>query len=185
MIFLIIQLDTLRVGDVLQIDFIGYNYQVKTIIDNDGYALIQPFGYFKLANVDLISAQDSIFQKIKDIYPLAKVSIIILNKIPPKVYIMTNRELSAVIDYQKGMDIKFVLFSSGKFQDEKVERVILIRNNEAFVIGKENYDFQLMPNDIIKVYLKKEFRWQDLLQFLNFLTSTISLLILFGIITPR
>jgi len=175
----------LRVGDVLQIDFIGYNYQVKTIIDNDGYALIQPFGYFKLANVDLISAQDSIFQKIKDIYPLAKVSIIILNKIPPKVYIMTNRELSAVIDYQKGMDIRFVLFSSGKFQDEKVERVILIRNNEAFVIGKENYDFQLMPNDIIKVYLKKEFRWQDLLPFLNFLTSTISLLILFGIITPR
>jgi len=28
------------------------------------------------------------------------------------------------------MDIRFVLFSSGKFQDEKVERVILIRNNK-------------------------------------------------------
>jgi hypothetical protein len=98
---------------------------------------------------------------------------------------MTNRELSAVIDYQKGMDIRFVLFSSGKFQDEKVQRVILIRNSKAFVIRKENYDFQLMPDDIIKVYLKEEFRWQDLLPFLNFLTSTISLLILFGIITPR
>ena len=185
MIFLIVQLDTLRVGDVLQIDFIGYNYQVKTIIDNDGYALIQPFGYFKLANVDLISAQDSIFQKIKDIYPLAKISIIILNKISPKVYIMTNKELSAVIDYQKGMDIRFVLFSSGKFQDEKIKRVILIRNSEEFLIKKENYDFPLMPNDVIKVYLKEEFRWQDLLPFLNLLTNTISLLILLGIITPR
>jgi len=183
LLLIIFQIDTLKVGDILQINFLGYEYETKTIIDNNGYALIQPFGYFKLSDLDLISAQDSIFQRIKDIYPLAKVSIIILNKLTPKVYITTNKDFSLVIDYQRGMDIKFVLFSSGKFSEEKIERVLLIRNNKAIFI--KDYNTELLPNDILKIYLKEEFKWQDILTFLNAITSVLSLLILLGIITPR
>ncbi|MEO0144728.1 MAG: hypothetical protein ABIL89_00025 [candidate division WOR-3 bacterium] len=185
MLFVIFQLDTLKVGDVLQINFIGYDFEVKTIIDNDGYALIQPFGYFKLANLDLISAQDSIFERIKDIYPLAKVSIVILNKMSPKVYITTNVGISSVIDYQKGMTIKFLLFSSGKFSKRSIERVLLIRDNKAMVIKENDYDIQLMPNDILEVHIKEEFKWQDLLPITSFIMNLITLLVLFGVISPK
>ncbi len=185
MFFLTAQIDTLKVGDVLQVSFIGYEYEVKTIIDNNGYALVQPFGYFKLANLDLISAQDSIFQKIKDVYPLARVSIVILNKLLPKVYIITNKNFSAVLDYQKGMTIRFLLLSSVKFPEDKIDRILLIRNKKATVVRESDYDKEVLPNDILKIYIKEEFKWQDLLSFIGFLTSTITLLILLGVITPK
>ncbi len=185
MIFLIAQIDTLKVGDVIQINFIGYEYEVKTIIDNNGYALVQPFGYFKLANLDLISAQDSIFQKIKDIYPLAKVSIVILNKLLPKIYIITNKDFSAVLEYQKGMTIRFLLLSTGKFSEDKIDRILLIRNKKETVIRESDYDKEVLPNDILKIYIKEEFRWQDLLPFITLLTNTITLLILLGVIAPK
>lgn len=185
MLLLIFQLDTLKVGDILQINIIGYDYETKTIIDNNGYALIQPFGYFKLANLDLLSAQDSILEKIRDIYPLAKVSISILNKMLPKVYILTNRDISAVIDYQRGMNIKFVLFSSGKFSEDKIERIILIRNGKGQAIKKDQYDVEVLPNDIIRIDLKEDFPWQNLLTLINVITSSLTLLILLGVISPR
>ncbi len=185
MTFIIFQLDTLRVGDLIQVNLVGYDFEIKTIIDNNGYALIQPFGYFKLSNLDLISAQDSIFKRVKEVYPLARVSIVILNKMFPKVYVTTNIGISGVFDYQKGMTVRFLMFSSGKFSENKVERIILIRNKKAIVIRETDYDMELLPNDVLKIIIKEEFNWRDLIPITSLILNFISLLILFGVISPK
>lgn len=181
MILLLIALDTLDVGDILQVRFLGYDYSAEVMVDRDSTILLQPFGYIKVAGLDIFSAQDTIFSRIKDYYPSAVVVISIKNKLEPVVYVATSRGENAYVPYRKGMTVRDVILLSRFVSYKDISKVELYRDTLHMEVDR-NSPMPVKPSDLIFVHMRRGINWQTVWTAVNTITSFITLLTVIGVI---
>ncbi len=181
MILFLVAIDTLDVGDILDIRFLGYDYSAQATVERDSTILLQPFGYIKVAGLDIFSAQDTIFNRIKDYYPSAIVSITIKNRLEPVIYIATSRGENAFVPYRKGITLRDAILLTGNISYKDITKVELYRDSIRISMDR-NASYPLKPGDLLFVHMRRGINWQLVWTAVNTLTSLITLLTVVGVI---
>ncbi len=181
-LFLIaLTVDTIHTGDILSVKLGGYDYEAKVIVREDSTILLQPFGYIKVGGLDIFSARDSIFAKVKDYYPSAVVIIDIANRLEPVVYLATSDGNNAFVPYKKGMTIRDAILLSNVAPYKDIRVVELYRDSVRFELDK-NAPVPVMPGDLIYLKMPRRINWQMVWTIINTTTSFITLLTVLGVI---
>ncbi len=181
-LFLIaLTLDTIRTGDVLLVKLGGYDYESKVVVREDSTILLQPFGYIRVGGLDIFSARDTIFARVKDYYPSAVVILDIENRLEPVVYLATSDGNNAFVPYRKGMTVRDAILLSNVAPYKDIKAVELYRDSVRFELDR-NASVPVMPGDLIYLKMPKRINWQMVWTMINTATSLITLLTVLGVI---
>ncbi len=173
--------DTIRTGDILSIRLGGYDYEAKVVVREDSTVLLQPFGYIRVGGLDIFSARDTIFARVKDYYPSAVVILDIVNRMEPVVYLATSDGNNASVPYRKGMTIRDAILLSNVAPYKDIRLVELYRDSMRFELDR-NAAIPVMPGDLLYLRMARKINWQMVWMVVNTATSFLTLLTVLGVV---